>query len=63
MTTNQLTTAIEAMLIKRIDTAKRFRDQANAQKNEVLASRWEERAGAFRDALNSIREIAGEEAA
>lgn len=61
MTTHQLTAEIESMLRKRIDTAKRFRDQANAQNNEVLAARWEERAGAFRAALTSIREIAEEE--
>lgn len=63
MTTNQLTAEIESMLLKRIDTAKRFRDEANAQNNDALAARWVERAGAFRDVLNSIREIAEEEVA
>jgi len=63
MTTAQLTAQIETMLLTRIDAAKRLRDEANAQNNHALAARWQDRAGAFRDALNSIREIAGEEAA
>jgi hypothetical protein len=60
-TQNELVKQIEAMLIKRIDTAKQFRDEASAQGNAALATSWDVRAGAFQSAMVSVLEIAADE--